>query len=72
MASRILAHIDYLDETIAELSSEIERVLDPFSEEIALLDTIPGVNRKVAEMIIAEIGVDMSRFPTHYHLASWA
>src|SRR5215207_81983 len=72
MASRILAHIDYLDETIAELSTEIERVLDPFSEEVALLDTIPGVNRKVAEMIIAEIGVDMSRFPTHYHLASWA
>jgi transposase len=72
MASRILAHIDYLDETIAELSSEIERVLDPFSEEVALLDTIPGVNRKVAEMIIAEIGVDMSQFPTHYHLASWA
>lgn len=72
MASRILAHIDYLDETIAELSLEIERVLDPFSEEVALLDTIPGVNRKVAETIIAEIGVDMSQFPTHYHLASWA
>lgn len=72
MASRILAHIDYLDETIAELSLEIERVLDPFSEEVALLDTIPGVNRKLAEVIIAEIGVDMSRFLTHYHLASWA
>ncbi len=72
MASRILAHIDYLDETITELSGEIEQALAPFSEQVALLDTIPGVDRKVAETIVAEIGVDMSRFPTHYHLASWA
>jgi transposase len=72
MASRILAHIDYLDETIAELSGEIEQALTPFSEQVALLDTIPGVNRRVAETIIAEIGVDMDQFPTHHHLASWA
>jgi transposase len=72
MVDRILSHIDYLDETIEELSAEIERVIAPFSEKVELLDTIPGINRKVAEVLIAEIGVHMDRFPTHHHLASWA
>ena len=73
MVSKILAHIDYLDESIAELSVEVERVnFAPFSDEVELLDTIPGVDRRTAETLIAEIGVDMSRFPTHGHLASWA
>jgi transposase len=44
----------------------------PFSDEVELLDTIPGVNRRVAEVLIAEIGAEMDQFPTHYHLASWA
>ena len=72
MTSRILSHIDYLDETIAELSAEIEKVIAPFSRKVELLDTIPGVNRRVAEVLIAEIGTNMDQFPTHYHLASWA
>jgi transposase len=73
MVGRILAHIDYLDESIADLSSQIERVkLAPFSEQVELLATIPGVNRRTAEVLIAEIGIDMSRFPTAGHLASWA
>ncbi len=74
MASRILSHIDYLEETIAELSAEIEKVIAPFSRKVELLlDTIPGVNRRVAEVLIAQIGTNMDRFPTHYHhLASWA
>jgi transposase len=72
MVSRILSHIDYLEETIAELSTEIEKVIAPFSEKVELLDTIPGVNRRVAETILAEIGTNMDQFPTHYHLASWA
>jgi transposase len=72
MVSKILAHIDYLDESIMELSVEIERGIAPFSEKVELLDTIPGVNCKLAETIIAEIGADMSQFPTHRHLASWA
>ncbi|MBA3702769.1 MAG: IS110 family transposase [Rubrobacteraceae bacterium] len=72
MVGKMLAHIDYLDESIAELSTEVERVIAPFSYEVELLDTIPGVNRKLAETIIAEIGVQMSQFPTHRHLASWA
>jgi transposase len=72
MVGKLLAHIDYLDESIAELSAEVERVIAPFSDEVELLDTIPGVDRRTAETLIAEIGVDMSRFPTHGHLASWA
>ena len=72
MVGRMLAHIDYLEESIAELSIEIERVIAPFSEEVKLLDTIPGVDRRTAEVLIAEIGADMSQFPTHRHLASWA
>ncbi|MDX6382402.1 MAG: transposase [Rubrobacteraceae bacterium] len=68
----ILSHIDYLDEAIGRLSTEIERVMSPFLEQVELLDTIPGVDRRTAEVLIAEIGVEMSRFPTHGHLASWA
>ena len=72
MVGKILAHIDYLDESVDELSIEIERVIAPFSDKVELLDTIPGVNRRTAETLIAEIGVDMNQFPTHRHLASWA
>jgi transposase len=72
IVGRILSHIDYLDESIAELSAEVERVIAPFSDEVELLVTIPGVERRTAETLIAEIGVDMSRFPTSGHLASWA
>ena len=63
-------HIDYLDESIGDLSVEIERVIAPFSKQVELLDTIPGVNRRTAQTLIAEIGVDMSQFPTHRHPAS--
>jgi len=72
MLEKILSHLDYLDEVIEELSKEIEDHITPFFQEIQLLDTIPGVDQKVAEAIIAEIGVDMSRFPSDRHLASWA
>jgi transposase len=72
MVGKILAHVDYLDESIGDLSAEIERVIAPFSDKVELLDTIPGVNRRTAETLIAEIGVDMDQFPTHKHLASWA
>jgi len=72
LVSQILAHIDYLDETIATLSARIEHVIAPFSRERELLQTIPGVARLGAEVLIAEIGVDMSVFPSDAHLASWA
>lgn len=72
VVSHLLAHIDHLEEIIDSLSSEIERVMGPFAEAAELLDTIPGVDRRMAEVLVAELGVDMSRFPTERHLASWA
>jgi transposase len=72
LVSQMLAQIDFLDETVAALSERIEELTAPFSKELELLDTIPGVDRRTAEMLIAEIGPDMSRFPSPGHLASWA
>lgn len=72
MLSIQIQHINSLDLAIAELDKEIEERMRPFEHELELLDTIPGVGLRTAEQIIAEIGVDMERFPTHAHLASWA
>jgi len=67
-----LAHIDFLDDSIEQVSAEIAERLRPFEEAIARLDAIPGVGRRTVEALIAEVGTDMSRFPTARHLASWA
>jgi transposase len=67
-----LAHLDFLEEQIAAYSREVERWTAPFEELVQLLDTIPGVARTTAELILAEVGADLSRFPTADHLASWA
>jgi transposase len=72
LLGQILSHLDFLDGAIEEVSKEVQNRLDPFSEEIELLKTIPGVKQRMAEVILSEIGTDMSRFPTHRHLASWA
>jgi transposase len=72
LVSHLLAHIDYLDETIGSLSGEIEERLRPFEHELELLCTIPGVGRITAEVMLAELGPDMSRFPSDRHAASWA
>src|SRR2546428_6491774 len=72
LVSQILAHIDYLDETIAFLSERIEQLIAPFSRQRELLETIPGIGRTAAQVLIAEVGVDMSVFPSSAHLASWA
>jgi transposase len=72
LVAQILAHIDDLDEAIAVLSARIEQVIAPFAEQVALLDTIPGIDQRAAEVIVAEIGPDMGQFPTAAHLASWA
>jgi hypothetical protein len=71
MLSLHLGHIDQLTATIERLDEEVRRELDPFAEQVALLCTIPGIGQRVAEVVIAEIGVDMGRFPTAKHLASW-
>jgi len=67
-----MAHLDFLEEEIERLSATIAARLHPFEEELARLDTIPGVDRRTAEVLLAEIGADMARFPTAGHLASWA
>ena len=71
LIGQMLAQIDFLDETIATLSERIEELTRPFSRELELLDTIPGVDKRAAELILSELGPDMSRFPTEHHLASW-
>ena len=67
-----LSHIDALDEQIAALGAEIAERMRPFGSELMILDSIPGIGRWSAEVILAEIGPDMARFPTPGHLASWA
>lgn len=72
IVSAILAKLDFLDELITGLSAEIEPVIAPFSHQVTLLDTIPGVNQRTAEGLLAEIGADMTVFGTAGRLASWA
>ena len=73
IVGQILAHIDFLDTAIDRLSEAIEEQLGPFgTQQVALLCTIPGVQRRAAEVIIAETGGEMSKFATAGHLASWA
>jgi transposase len=67
-----LAHIDHLSASIDRLEEQVSALLAPFGDQLRRLMTIPGVGQRTAEVIIAEIGVDMSRFPTAAHLASWA
>jgi transposase len=67
-----LAQTDYLEGAIERLTGQIEERLRPFEQEIGWLDTIPGVNRRTAEVLWAETGGDMSRFASARHLASWA
>ena len=68
----ILAHLDFLDEQIERLSDAVEEQLRPFQPAVELLRTVDGIERRTAENILAEIGLDMSVFPSAAHLASWA
>jgi transposase len=72
MVRELLAHVDYLSAAITRLDTTIEEMMAPFLTARALLETIPGIGQRTAEIILAEIGVDMTRFPTAGHLASWA
>lgn len=67
-----LAHIDSLEESIERLTQEIAERLRPVEAELTRLMTIPGIGRRIAEIIAAEVGLDMGRFPSSRHLASWA
>jgi len=67
-----LDHLVSLEGLIAALSAEIAQRLAPHEAVLQLLETIPGVGRRIAEQLVAEIGLDMSRYPTDGHLVSWA
>lgn len=72
LVTQLLAHLEYLDETITALSAEIEGRLAPFAAAHTHVQTIPGVKRRTVENLLAEVGVDMGRFPTAGNLTSWA
>jgi transposase len=72
LLARMLSRIDQASADIAELEAKIEEEVTPFQAAVDRLDEITGVGRAAAQVIIAEIGTDMGRFPTPGHLASWA
>ena len=72
LLATMLARIDAINADIAALDAQIEEQIAPFAEAVARLDEIPGIGLASAHAIIAEIGIDMTRFPTAGHLASWA
>jgi transposase len=67
-----LQQIDALDAAVAEIDREVDDIVEPFRQAVTLLKSIPGVSDLSARIILAEIGKDMSRFPTAGHLVSWA
>ena len=72
LCRQVIDHLDFLDASIATLSAEICARLVPFEPQVALLTSIPGISATTAQVIVAETGADMSRFPTAGHLCAWA
>ena len=72
VVSEMLAHIDYLEEALERITQQIREQIRPFAEQKQRLMTIPGCKDRTAEAVLAEIGADMSAFPSHQHIASWA
>jgi transposase len=72
LLAELLGQIDALEEAEERVTAELEARLQEEADALANLDTIPGVNERIAQIIVAEIGTDMSRFPSAKHLASWA
>lgn len=72
LIGQILAHIDFLEESIATVQETITQRVEPFQEDLRLMQSLPGIKEIAAATILAEIGADMARFPSAQHLASWA
>ena len=72
LVGELLSHLDYLQAAIARLDARVDDLMRPFSAQRDRLMTAPGVKKTTAEIVIAEIGVDMSRFPSAAQLAAWA
>jgi len=67
-----LSHVDYLEEVIRQLDAQIEEQMRPFAASLEKWDSLPGINRRLAEILVAEMGADLKPFPDAEHLASWA
>src|SRR5215208_3222617 len=72
LLARQLAHLDFLQDQIERVSAEIEARLRPFQDALTRLGTIPGVGARTAQVLVAEVGADLTRFPSAARLASWA
>jgi transposase len=72
LLQQILAHIDFLEQSLESLQAEIDERLVPFEKATSVLESLPVIMEVAKAVVIAEIGVDMSHFPTAKHLASWA
>jgi transposase len=72
LLAKMLARVDALDADLAELDAKLAELIAPFTRAVDRLDEIPGIGQLAAHLLIAELGVDMTRFPTAGHLVSWA
>jgi hypothetical protein len=72
MLRLMLSHIDILEDQVTLLDQAIQERMKPVNEQVTLVDSIPGVGERSAQVIIAEIGINMNQFPSAAHLASWA
>jgi hypothetical protein len=72
LLGKMLGRVDGLDADLAELDAKLQELIAPFAGAVERLDEIPGVGQTAAQLLLAELGVDMTRFPTAGHLVSWA
>jgi transposase len=72
LLAKVLGRVDALDADLAELDAKIQELIAGFAGAVDRLDEVPGVGQTAAQLLVAELGVDMTRFPTAGHLVSWA
>src|SRR4030095_15753568 len=72
LLAKMLGRVDALDADLAELDAKLQELITPFTDAVDRLDEIPGVGQLAAHLLLAELGADMTRFPTAGHLVSWA